>query len=168
MGGDFDESYFWIDKIKSNCYVKYNDVSAAINSRKLIHGKKWPSSNPKTLRVFYSSETDLEEAKKGKNVTANVIREKNRSASRSPRRFGGMRSEKDFERDSTRKPSERQHISREKERSTSEESEEEPAGPGSMLDDLFKKTKAQPSLYWLPLTDEEIAERDRAREERKK
>lgn len=37
-----------------------------------------------------------------------------------------------------------------------------------MLDELFKKTKTQPSLYWLPLTDGEIEARDRAREERKK
>merc|ERR1712228_696484 len=102
--GEFDEQLFWIDKIKSNCYVKYNDIESAIKCRKLIHGKKWPSSNPKTLRVMYSSETALERAKTGK-VQNIVTREKNRSASRSPRRFGGMRSEQDFERDRKRKPS---------------------------------------------------------------
>ena len=39
---------------------------------------------------------------------------------------------------------------------------------GICLDDLFKKTKTTPSIYWLPLTDEEIKSRDDAREERKK
>ena len=39
---------------------------------------------------------------------------------------------------------------------------------GICLDDLFKKTKTVPSVYWLPLTDEEIKARDDAREERKK
>ena len=42
------------------------------------------------------------------------------------------------------------------------------SGPGNMLDDLFKKTKTQPSLYWLPLSDAEIEARDKAREERKR
>ena len=26
-----------------------------------------------------------------------------------------------------------------------------------LLDDLFKKTKTQPALYWLPLTDDEVS-----------
>jgi hypothetical protein len=32
---------------------------------------------------------------------------------------------------------------------------EEP--PAKMLDDLFKKTKATPYIYWLPLTDEQVS-----------
>ena len=28
--------------------------------------------------------------------------------------------------------------------------------PGKSLDDMFRKTKAQPAIYWLPLTDEEV------------
>ena len=37
-----------------------------------------------------------------------------------------------------------------------------------MLDDLFKKTKTIPSIYWSPLTDSQIQDRDAAREERRK
>jgi apoptotic chromatin condensation inducer in the nucleus len=54
-----DYSDFWIDKIKSNCFVKYNEIESAINCRKLIHGKKWPSSNPKSLRVMYSTDVSF-------------------------------------------------------------------------------------------------------------
>lgn len=47
--------------------------------------------------------------------------------------------------------------------------EEEPA---KLLDNLFNKTKAQPHIYWLPLTDaqvvERLAERERKRLERLK
>ena len=32
--------------------------------------------------------------------------------------------------------------------------EEEP--PAKLLDDLFRKTKALPCIYWLPLTDEQV------------
>jgi len=157
-------SDFWIDKIKSNCFVKYNEVDSAINCRKLIHGKKWPSSNPKTLRVMYSTEVKMQSAKEGTIDTAsykrpeNIRREKRRSASRSPVR--GMRSENEFVKDSKR---------REKSPEESAESEEDDDDVGGIcLDDLFKKTKTVPSVYWLPLTDEEIKARDDAREERKK
>lgn len=30
--------------------------------------------------------------------------------------------------------------------------------PVKLLDDLFRKTKALPPLYWLPLTDEEVSD----------
>ena len=32
--------------------------------------------------------------------------------------------------------------------------EEEP--PAKLLDDLFKKTKTLPCIYWLPLTEEQV------------
>jgi len=36
----------------------------------------------------------------------------------------------------------------------------ETESPAKLLDDLFKKTTATPSIYWLPLTDEQVVERD--------
>ncbi|XP_067932423.1 apoptotic chromatin condensation inducer in the nucleus-like [Watersipora subatra] len=38
--------------------------------------------------------------------------------------------------------------------------------PVVSLDDLFRKTVAEPAIYWLPLTDEKIAENERLAEER--
>ncbi|KAI1285306.1 Apoptotic chromatin condensation inducer in the nucleus [Halotydeus destructor] len=35
----------------------------------------------------------------------------------------------------------------------------EPGSPAKMLDDLFRKTKALPCLYWLPLTEEQVSAR---------
>jgi len=42
--------------------------------------------------------------------------------------------------------------------------EEEPA---KLLDNLFNKTKAQPHIYWLPLTDQQVVERVAERERRR-
>ena len=39
--------------------------------------------------------------------------------------------------------------------------EEEP--PAKLLDDLFRKTKATPCIYWLPLTEEQVGVHTRAR-----
>lgn len=36
----------------------------------------------------------------------------------------------------------------------SAETAEDP--PAKLLDDLFRKTKAAPCIYWLPLTDEQV------------
>lgn len=38
--------------------------------------------------------------------------------------------------------------------------------PAKGLDDYFRKTKAKPAIYWLPLTDEQIVERTRRQEQR--
>lgn len=38
--------------------------------------------------------------------------------------------------------------------------------PAKLLDDLFRKTKATPCIYWLPLTDAQIAEKEEMRRQR--
>uniref|UniRef100_A0A8C4R1N0 SAP domain-containing protein n=1 Tax=Eptatretus burgeri TaxID=7764 RepID=A0A8C4R1N0_EPTBU len=61
-----------------------------------------------------------------------------------------------------------QHRERERERDRDREREqkvkEEP--PAKLLDDLFKKTKATPCIYWLPLTEEQFVLREAQRAER--
>lgn len=61
--------------------------------------------------------------------------------------------------------------SKEKRNEKKEKAPEEP--PAKLLDDLFRKTKAAPCIYWLPLTVEQILQKeleraDRAREREKR
>jgi len=163
--GELDEDSFWIDRIKSNCIVKYNALESAINCRKLVHGKNWPSSNPKELRVMYSTEEKLKEAKENGSVST-----QSNGRQRSPvRRFGGMRSEEQFERDRKTGRDRRSPIRAPRAKTESPVQSEESEGEGGIsLDELFKKTKTVPSLYWLPLTEDEVITRDKAREERRK
>ena len=37
-----------------------------------------------------------------------------------------------------------------------EEEEEDQKNAGNLLDNLFRKTKTTPCLYWLPLSDEQV------------
>jgi len=37
-----------------------------------------------------------------------------------------------------------------------EEEEDEQKNAGNLLDNLFRKTKTTPCLYWLPLSDEQV------------
>ncbi|XP_042615741.1 apoptotic chromatin condensation inducer in the nucleus-like isoform X1 [Cyprinus carpio] len=58
--GKLVEEGFWIDKIKSHCYVTYSTVEEAVATREALHGVKWPTSNPKVLRVDFCEQDELD------------------------------------------------------------------------------------------------------------
>ncbi|CAI9575671.1 unnamed protein product, partial [Staurois parvus] len=58
--GTLVEENFWIDKIKSHCYVTYSTVDEAIATRNSLHGVKWPQSNPKFLSVDFAEQDELD------------------------------------------------------------------------------------------------------------
>ena len=57
--GAIIEEKFWIDSIKSRCYVVYESVEDALNARNHLHGLKWPKTNIKTLRVDFGKLSDV-------------------------------------------------------------------------------------------------------------
>jgi len=63
--GTLEEGGFWIDKIKSHCFVTYESEDDAQATRAALHGTRWPSSNPKTLKVDYATESELEIHREG-------------------------------------------------------------------------------------------------------
>ncbi|KAM4710369.1 apoptotic chromatin condensation inducer in the nucleus [Discoglossus pictus] len=58
--GTLQEEHFWIDKIKSHCYVTYATVEEAVSTRNSLHGVKWPQSNPKFLSVDFAEQDELD------------------------------------------------------------------------------------------------------------
>ncbi|XP_064641650.1 apoptotic chromatin condensation inducer in the nucleus-like isoform X2 [Lineus longissimus] len=71
---------------------------------------------------------------------------------------------KSRDRSRSREPKRQPKESRVKERKERKEKkvqDEEP--PAKLLDDLFRKTKATPSVYWLPLTEQQALEGERRR-----
>ncbi|XP_062239651.1 apoptotic chromatin condensation inducer 1b [Platichthys flesus] len=58
--GTLVEEGFWIDKIKSHCFVTYATAEEAVSTRSAIHGVKWPSSNPKVLSVDFCEQDQLD------------------------------------------------------------------------------------------------------------
>ncbi|XP_062587910.1 apoptotic chromatin condensation inducer in the nucleus-like, partial [Saccostrea cucullata] len=71
-----------------------------------------------------------------------------RSRSRSPKRGRGRSGEQDSRRDRR-----------------DQKVEDEP--PAKLLDDLFKKTKTTPCIYWIPLSEEQASLREKKRQEEK-
>ncbi|KAJ8272592.1 hypothetical protein GJAV_G00091040 [Gymnothorax javanicus] len=58
--GTVVEEGFWIDKIKSHCYVTYSSTEEAVATRAALHGVKWPQSNPKFLSVDFCEQDELD------------------------------------------------------------------------------------------------------------
>ncbi|XP_069355618.1 apoptotic chromatin condensation inducer in the nucleus [Maniola hyperantus] len=61
--GRIVDNGFWIDRIKSKCYVKYETEDQAVETRHALHGVTWPVSNPKTLHVDFSTQEEFDKAK---------------------------------------------------------------------------------------------------------
>ncbi|XP_055614395.1 apoptotic chromatin condensation inducer in the nucleus [Uranotaenia lowii] len=219
--GKIVENGFWIDKIKSKCYVKYETEDEAVETRHALHGVRWPTSNPKCLNVDFGSEAGMEKAIISTLDDAGTTRitiENTKDA----REFGwsrDLKSEEEthvnrpvrewdlgkkdaFEHDRDRPDRERERGDRERDREREREKERErdrggrrrsaerdygrdrdrerrrnstslsPARkfkkkeneqPIRLLDDLFRKTKTTPCIYWLPLTAEQIAAKEEHR-----
>uniref|UniRef100_A0A665X382 Apoptotic chromatin condensation inducer in the nucleus-like n=1 Tax=Echeneis naucrates TaxID=173247 RepID=A0A665X382_ECHNA len=203
--GTLVDEGFWIDKIKSHCYVTYSSSEEAVATREALHGVKWPQSNPKVLSVDFCQQDELdfhkglgagdrpgaEEQGPGRGRTSGVpslLPERDQWAEREREmeRRERARAEREWDRDKVRefgKPGEekeggprrsRSRERRRKERGKSkdkktekkEKAAEDP--PAKLLDDLFRKTKAAPCIYWLPLTEEQFVQREAARAERMK
>ncbi|XP_041821714.1 apoptotic chromatin condensation inducer 1b isoform X2 [Chelmon rostratus] len=58
--GSVVEEGFWIDKIKSHCFVTYATPEEAVASRAALHRVKWPLSNPKVLSVDFCEQDELD------------------------------------------------------------------------------------------------------------
>uniref|UniRef100_UPI003AADD16D uncharacterized protein acin1a n=1 Tax=Centroberyx gerrardi TaxID=166262 RepID=UPI003AADD16D len=207
--GTLLEEGFWIDKIKSHCYVTYSSSEEAVATRAALHGVKWPQSNPKVLSVDFCQQDELDfhkglgaaekpgaedqgpvagQARGRTSGLPSLLPERDQWAEREREmeRRERARAEREWDRDKVRefgKPGEereggprrsRSRERRRKERGKSKEKKtdkkekaaEEP--PAKLLDDLFRKTKAAPCIYWLPLTEEQFVQREAARAERMK
>ncbi|XP_045484879.1 apoptotic chromatin condensation inducer in the nucleus [Pieris rapae] len=188
--GRIIENGFWIDKIKSKCFVIYENEEQAVETRHALHGVTWPVSNPKSLQVDFSTQEDFDKAKANEDKN-------NAQASTIPGTVEDWLREQDMKREKgeTDRPWERKAAMREwdlgknekikekekhpreerptdKRRHRSPERSPEPArkfkkkeeeAPAKLLDDLFRKTKTTPCIYWLPLSAETIAIKEEQR-----
>ncbi|KAI8427635.1 hypothetical protein MSG28_002118 [Choristoneura fumiferana] len=178
--GRISEEGFWIDRIKSKCFVKYETEDQAVETRHALHGVTWPVSNPKTLQVDFSSQEAFDKAKANEdtdNAQATTIpgtvedwlREQDMKRERGEmdkpwERKAAVVREWDFgknDKDKDKERPKRDERILEKRRHRTPERSPEPAkkfkkkeeeAPAKLLDDLFRKTKATPCIYWLPLS----------------
>ena len=156
----FENGGFWMDKIKSHAIIEYVSPDEADETVMALDGVKWPSTNPKKLIVTFSNKELLEKAIRDNSAPekSNIITEYSRRVSNREEHEDLSRKRKysenqtDSLRDKYREDaliSKRVRNDSEKEASAEKEKTTSPK-PKKHLDDLFRKTKALPCIYWLP------------------
>lgn len=191
--GTIVENGFWMDRIKSKCFVEYSNEDQAFETRQALHGISWPVSNPKRLHVEYAAKDDMELARElskdqpvprkteplvstdswqqewGRDERTNttkvmVVREWDLG------KEDGQQHVKEKEREKKENDKKRRQRSRSPALEAHlpaparkfKKKEDDPP-PAKLLDDLFRKTKATPCIYWLPLTNEQIVVKEEMR-----
>ncbi|KAL1497068.1 hypothetical protein ABEB36_008091 [Hypothenemus hampei] len=174
--GKIQEDGFWTDKIKSKCYVCYENAEEAEATRNALHGIHWPIGNGKKLQIDFATMEDMEKAKnppvvplpKAKSIekenNPEVQEEKlNERESRSSKREWDIGTLEVRKRSRSR---ERRHSRRSFTPEGHHKRRHEEPVEQKAMDDLFLKTKATPSIYWQPLSPEEIAHKQQQRQAR--
>ncbi|XP_066587793.1 apoptotic chromatin condensation inducer in the nucleus isoform X2 [Prorops nasuta] len=190
--GTIVENGFWMDRIKSKCFVEYTNEDQAFETRQALHGISWPVSNPKRLLVEYATKEDMEMARE-LSKDQPILRKTEPLVSTDIWQHDWGRDEKTNVAKVTvvrewdlGKEENQQHV-KEKEREKKEDKKrrlrsrspameahlpaparkfkkkEDDPPPAKLLDDLFRKTKATPCIYWLPLTNEQIVVKEEMR-----
>ncbi|XP_043274879.1 apoptotic chromatin condensation inducer in the nucleus isoform X2 [Venturia canescens] len=192
--GTIVENGFWMDRIKSKCFVEYCNEDQAFETRQALHGISWPVSNPKKLIVEYATKEDMEMARElAKDQPASRKTEPlavndgwQQDWARDERTNSttkvtvvrewdlGKEDGQHFAKDKEREKKELEKKRRQRSRSPTLEAhlpaparkfkkKEDDPPPAKLLDDLFRKTKATPCIYWLPLTNEQIVVKEEMR-----
>ncbi|CAH1183614.1 unnamed protein product [Phaedon cochleariae] len=178
--GKIQEDGFWTDRIKSKCYARYESEEEAEATRNALHGVSWPIGNGKQLVIDFATEEDMQKARNpvpAVPVVPEILPEKE-NRFQEPDKLEIRHREQEVEekrhhetgRDRSREETRRRHSrsrSRERIRRHSRRSytpevlmKKKPKKeevPQKLMDDLFLKTKATPSIYWQPLCPQEIA-----------
>jgi len=141
-GGEEQIESFWMDSIKTHCFVTFKTTAQAVAVLAAVKGKKWPKLGGRCLSAFYSEETAAEvtqrwaereqhkeDMKKEQQQESELRRELLRSQNQKRRRLEEEDRKKKLKRDVL------------------------------TLDDLFRKTSTLPSLYFLPLCENEVAKK---------
>ncbi|MBA0761074.1 hypothetical protein Gotri_023771, partial [Gossypium trilobum] len=161
---------FWMDHIKTHCYATYSSVEEAIETRNAVYNLQWP---PNGGRLLVADFVDPQEVKTRLDAPPQTPTTPGTSGSTAPQAQPASQPQ----------PSSRQQVSRQQFPPPSAlppppplpnpppvrerlplppPPPEKPDPPIVTLDDLFWKTKATPRIYYLPLSDEQVAAKQAA------
>ncbi|XP_027095273.1 uncharacterized protein [Coffea arabica] len=153
---------FWMDHIKTHCYVTYASTEEAMETRNAVYNLQWP---PYGGRLLIAEFVDPEEVK---------LRVEAPSQSAAPVNSTSVMPSQPPSKQLAPTPVNQQDVRQQPHRSEQQTTSDPPttrehlARPRSpvaatvdppivTLDDLFRKTKTTPRIYYLPLTDEQVA-----------
>lgn len=150
---NIDNGGFWIDKVKSHAMIEYQSFEEAEAALNALDDMKWPDTSPKRLSVSYSNTNALEQA-----ICESDSYDQNDSKKESNRSMdceSPFRKRKNSDVARSLKAKIRGHSESPDRSSPDNErslirSKTNSRKPKKNLDEIFKKTKAIPCIYWQP------------------
>ncbi|XP_009772194.1 uncharacterized protein LOC107825767 [Nicotiana tabacum] len=144
---------FWMDAIKTHCFVSFASVEEAVETRNAVYNLQWPPHGGKLLVAEF--------------VDPQGVKDKVEAPSQSPSTHATPVTTIPAAAPPSAQP---QPSPRQQMQNKQLQSEKLPPPPLPekldppivTLDDLFRKTKATPRIYYLPLSDEQVAEKLKA------
>ncbi|KAL3504686.1 hypothetical protein ACH5RR_034527 [Cinchona calisaya] len=153
---------FWMDHIKTHCYVTFTSIEEATETRNALYNLQWP---PNGGRLLIAEFVDPEEVKLRMEAPSQSAPPANSSSvlpSQPPAEQLAAAHQHDLRQQiepqlshqqaTSGPPLKRERLPRAR---SPVAARNDP--PIVTLDDLFRKTKATPRIYYLPLTDERVA-----------
>ena len=162
--GKIQDGGFWINNIKTHCYVKLSTEEEAAATRDALHGLRWPASSPKLLEIDFAINEEMYRETTGllgqKPKVVIEIEDKDSDVQITDDRRSNWKSGDAKEAEKKKRkgaPAKEEKTTAVKESAKNDKKDpDREESPAKLLDDLFRKTKATPCIYWLPLTDEQI------------
>lgn len=165
---------FWMDHIKTHCYVTYSSIEEAIATRNALYNLQWPRNGGRQLIVEHVSPEEVKDKAEGPPEAPAPV---HAPVATQPHSNSVMHNQMPFKPTGQGVAGPPQHAlppppslplpppsplpaaARERQPLPPKKVEQ----PVHTLDDLFKKTRTSPRIYYLPLSEEEVAAKLAAR-----
>ncbi|CAN6300718.1 unnamed protein product [Urochloa humidicola] len=154
---------FWMDHIKTHCYVTFSSVDEAVATRDAVYNLQWPPNNGSKLIAEFVDPQEVKlkleppppPAAPVSPAAAKVPPVQQAQANQNVPRQAATPKEQLPPPPPLAKPPMADPAASAKERLPPTPKKPEP--PVVTLDDLFRKTQSSPRIYYLPLSEEEVA-----------
>ncbi|ONK73969.1 uncharacterized protein A4U43_C03F1450 [Asparagus officinalis] len=144
---------FWMDQIKTHCYVTYSSVDEATATRNALYNLQWPTNGGRLLVAEFVEPQEVKTRLEAPPQTPAPMKPSPTTPTAAP-----------FQRQAQAPvPSRPNNLTLSNPPPARERLPpppplpKKPEPPIMTLDDLFKKTKATPRIYYLPLSEEQVA-----------
>ncbi|XP_047324519.1 uncharacterized protein LOC124928037 [Impatiens glandulifera] len=162
---------FWMDHIKTHCYVTYSSVEEAMETRNAIYNLQWPPNGGRLLVAEFVDPQEVKSRvdappKQTSSATPVVSAPPLTAMATTPRQTPKQQQQQQL---LPPPPPLAKTLTVVREQlplppppppPAAKEIVVEQPPPILTLDDLFKKTKATPRIYYLPLSDEQVAAKE--------
>ncbi|VAH43586.1 unnamed protein product [Triticum turgidum subsp. durum] len=167
---------FWMDDIKTHCYVTYSSVDEAVATRNAVYSLQWPLNNGSYLAAEFVDPLEVKlkiehppppppPTTLSKDTTPNAVAFQQAEANQTMLPHGAGTA---WGLSPTPQPHTKSYPTSNPrpEREVLPPPPKQPETTIKTLDDLFRRTQASPMIYYLPLSEEEVSAKLAARRRR--